>query len=135
MAAALAVLAWLPPSPPAAADPATLALRYAGPWPALQAPDGRFAEYLSTSGRGRYGEAVLGHALLTSGLQAGDERLVDAGLRAIGYAIVHPEVQEAFPSVFETYALAAAYKTLNLPMLTAEVPRSAMGIVMPSGAS
>ena len=109
MAVALAVLAWLPPPASAASDPATLALRYAGPWPSLQAPDGRFAEYLSTSGRGRYGEAVLGHALLTSGLQAGDERLVDAGLRAIGYAIVHPEVQEAFPSVFETYALAAAY--------------------------
>jgi hypothetical protein len=31
-------------------------------------------------------------------------------------------------------ALAAAYGKLNLPMLTIEVPRSAMGIMMPSGA-
>jgi hypothetical protein len=29
--------------------------------------------------------------------------------------------------------LAAAYKKLNLPMLTIEVPRSAMGVMMPSG--
>lgn len=32
-------------------------------------------------------------------------------------------------------ALAAAYRKLDLPMLTVEVPRSAMGIMMPSGAS
>jgi hypothetical protein len=32
-------------------------------------------------------------------------------------------------------ALATAYRKLNLPMLTVELPRSAMGIVMPSGAS
>jgi hypothetical protein len=31
-------------------------------------------------------------------------------------------------------ALAAAYRKINLPMLTIEVPRSAMGIMMPSGA-
>ena len=30
-------------------------------------------------------------------------------------------------------ALAAAYTKLNLPMMTIEVPRSAMGVVMPSG--
>jgi hypothetical protein len=32
-------------------------------------------------------------------------------------------------------ALAAAYRKLNLPMLTIEVPRGAMGVVMPSGAA
>jgi hypothetical protein len=31
-------------------------------------------------------------------------------------------------------ALASAYRKLNLPMLTIEVPRSAMGVMMPSGA-
>jgi hypothetical protein len=108
VAAVLAVLC-LPSPASAASDPAALALRYAGPWPALQAPDGRFTEYVSTDGRGRYGEAVLGHALLASGLRASDDRFVDAGLRAIGYALRHPEVQEAYPSVFETYALVAAY--------------------------
>ena len=31
-------------------------------------------------------------------------------------------------------ALTAAYKSLNLPLMTVELPRSAMGVMMPSGA-
>jgi hypothetical protein len=31
-------------------------------------------------------------------------------------------------------ALAAVYKSMNLPLMTVELPRSAMGVMMPSGA-
>ena len=104
---AVAAIAAIPAAAQAAPDPGALALRQAGPWPALQAPDGRFADYASASGR--YGEAMLGYALLSSGLRDGQATFVDTGLRAIGYALAHPEVQEAFPSVFESFALAAAW--------------------------
>jgi len=31
-------------------------------------------------------------------------------------------------------ALTAAYTSMNLPLMTVELPRSAMGVMMPSGA-
>jgi len=81
------------------------------PWVGLQTADGPFPDYVSgeAGGLGRYGEAMLGYALLQTGLRDGSQPLVDAGLRAIGYALRHPERQEADHSVFEMYALAAAY--------------------------
>ena len=111
LATVLALLACLPPSAGAEPDAASLAQRYASPWPALQTADGRFADYVSgaADGRGRYGEAMLGYSLLAGGLRDGEATFVDAGLRAIGYALSQSEVQEAYPSVFEMYALAAAY--------------------------
>jgi hypothetical protein len=81
------------------------------PWIAVQTADGPFPDYVSggAGGLGRYGEAMLGYALLQTGLRDASEPLVDAGLRAIGYALRHPERQEADHSVFEMFALAAAY--------------------------
>jgi hypothetical protein len=101
----------LAPQAAASFDPSELALRYASPWPALQTADGRFRDYVSgqADGHGRYGEAMLGYALLRTGLRAGDPSLVDSGLRGLAYALAHPERQQADISVFEMYALAAAY--------------------------
>jgi hypothetical protein len=91
--------------------PASLASRYSAPWLALQTEDGRFSDYVSgaADGHGRYGEAMLGYALLQTGLRDGNQAYIDAGLRAIGFALRHPERQEAERSVFEMHALAAAY--------------------------
>jgi hypothetical protein len=100
-------------APPATAEswPA-LAERIAAPWPALQQPDGRFADYVA-GGRPmpqtRYAEAMLGYGLLLVGLQDGRRDQVDAGLRAIAWSTSRPYADNGGPSVFENLALAAAY--------------------------
>lgn len=88
-----------------------IAARDAAPWPALQVSDGQFYDYVSgaADGAGRYGESMLGYGLLQSGLHFGDRRLITSALRAIAYAVDRPWLQVQDPSVFESFALAAAY--------------------------
>ena len=108
--AALAVCASLPADAAAQPDPGALALAYSGPWPALQTPAGSFADYVTGADNGgRYGEAMLGYALLGSGLRTGQQAFIGAGLQAIGYALRQSATRTGLPSVFEMYALAAAY--------------------------
>ena len=83
----------------------------ARPWPALQVSDGRFYDYVSgaADGAGRYGESMLGYGLLQSGIRLGRDGYVSAGLRAISYPVLRPWLERQDPSVFESFALAAAY--------------------------
>jgi hypothetical protein len=104
----LALLAALPAAA-AADDTAALTRDIAAPWPGLQREDGSYYDYLKPYGGGRYSEAMLGLALLQVGLRDGDDRSVSSGLRGVGYALAHGDRQAADPSVFETFALAAAY--------------------------
>ena len=83
-----------------------LARAHAAPWPGLQRADGSFEERLR---RGRYGESVLGLALLESGLRDGDRRRVNAGLGGLRWAIERPYLRDGQPSVFEAFAVAAGY--------------------------
>jgi hypothetical protein len=117
IAAALAVGALAGGAAPAAAqdlrgDAAAEAHAIAQPWPDLQDEDGRFTDYTSATGRNsyaRYGESALGYALLQTGLRENSSRLIRAGLRGVSAAVARPEEQANYPSVFETYAVAAAY--------------------------
>ncbi len=99
--------------PPSASAPwAALARAIAAPWPGLQNADGTFPDYVFGGEPGfsaRYGESMLGYGLLTCGLREGDERLIDAGLRGLSYAVGRSDLQENRPSVFENLAVAAAY--------------------------
>jgi hypothetical protein len=109
----LAALA-LPCPSAGAAEPWTgLAHRIAEPWPALQQADGRFADSVN-GGRPmpqtRYADSMLGYGLLLSGLHGGEREHVDAGLRAITWATSRPWGDNGGPSVFETLALAGAYR-------------------------
>jgi len=85
---------------------AVLARAHAAPWPRLQRADGSFENRL---GQGRYGESMLGLALLETGLRDGDGRQVNAGLAGLRWAIQRPEMRDRHPSVFEAFALASAY--------------------------
>lgn len=102
-----------PPTRPAA-DAArwrALAGRIAAPWPRLQDADGRFRDYVVGRRAGfpeRYGESVMGYALLQSGIRDRSRRAVAAGLRAIEW-VVSPGGGSPRASPFETLALAAAY--------------------------
>lgn len=109
------VVALFAPGAARAQDAGALAGAYSAPWPALQEPDGRYHDFMSDSadGAGRYGESMLGYGLIATGLRNGDGRLVDSGLKAIAYVLAHPERQQANPSVFETFALAASYNLVQ----------------------
>jgi hypothetical protein len=89
-----------------------LARAMAAPWPALQLAEGTFPDYLhgdrpprST----RYGEAVLGYALLQTGLRESDDALVDAGLRGLEWFVGRRDLQRDHPSVFANAFVASAY--------------------------
>jgi hypothetical protein len=83
-------LIWLMPPAPAAAAAGPeleLARRLAAPWPAMQRPDGRFADVLEPGRRPRrHASAVLGYGLLLTGASHRDGRLIRSGARAISAA-------------------------------------------------
>jgi hypothetical protein len=89
-----------------------LARAMAEPWPDLQNADGTFPDYVQGGQPGvsaRYGESMLGYALLHTGIREDERRFIDAGLRGVSYAVDHPELQRDRPSVFEDLAVASAY--------------------------
>jgi len=107
VAVALALAASLPCAAARAQEgPAELARAHAAPWLSLQRADGSFEDRLRP---GRYGESILGLALLQTGLRDGDRRRVDAGMAGLRWAIERPHLRDAQPSVFEAFALASAY--------------------------
>ena len=66
----------------------------AAPWPAIQRPDGSLPDYLdavSDSYGGfpdtRYGNALMGYALLQTGLRERDTEITAAGRRALMFAM------------------------------------------------
>ena len=75
-------------------------------YPKLQRPNGHFRS--SIGGGTRYGNAYMGYALLLSGVRAGDDAAVEAGLRGLTYPL-QPGRTPNRPSVFEILALAAGY--------------------------
>jgi hypothetical protein len=101
------------------AEWAALAGEIAAPWPGLQTAGGNFPDYTDgliprtgTQGDGtRYGDAVLGLALIQHGLRIRDDRMIDSGIRAVSWAASYERrgLQQKKPSVFEAYAVAAAY--------------------------
>ena len=120
----LAVVLLRDPAPagerrPAGAAPASrwlaLARAMAAPWPAVQEPSGRLGDYtdelpgaFGLHAGTRYGDAVGGYALIDAGVRDDDRRLVRTGIRAISFA-TDPERRPSRPSVFEQFAVAAAY--------------------------
>jgi hypothetical protein len=93
----------------------SLARAMAAPWPRLQEPSGRLVDYtdelpgaFGVHGGTRYGDAVMGYALIDAGVRERDRRLVRTGIRAISFA-TDPARRPSRPSVFEQLAVAAAY--------------------------
>ena len=87
-----------------------IAAQIAKPWPERQTAAGSFPDYMERRGsraRDLYGHAMLGYGLLATGIQRGDGRLVDSGLRGLVYAVDHPRPFHSV--VFEKLALAAGY--------------------------
>jgi hypothetical protein len=100
-----------------------LAREMAAPWPAIQQEKGNYPDYLDGIVYGnnrpqdwvgtRYGDALMGYALIQVGLREGDRSFLESGLRAVSFATdpdrVHPPIPVIRPSVFEFWAVASAY--------------------------
>ena len=106
---------------PSTWDP--LAERIAAPWPGLQNENGTYQDYVYGGdvsfclvrqckpglGNARYAEAVLGYALLRTGVRTGDGALIDTALRSLTWVAEHPEYRDTLQTNFETWALSSAY--------------------------
>jgi hypothetical protein len=92
--------------PPAGAAWRALARDIASPWPRLQQRDGRLPDYMDERHGSRYGDSLMGYALIRTGLREDDRALVRTGLRAVTYGV---EKRLPFHSSFENFAVAAAY--------------------------
>jgi hypothetical protein len=120
------LLAVFAPAGAASAAPrewSALATQMAQPWSALQNADGTFRDYVYGGnvsfclqrscapgfGNARYGESVLGFALLQRGIDTRDGHLIDTGLKALNFVADHPELQRTLPTVFEGLAMSSAY--------------------------
>ena len=105
------------------ADWAALTSGLAAPWPALQTGDGPYRDYTDglapntfNIGPGtRYGDALLGLALIQQGLLEDDRRLVDSGVRALAWVTAEEQRKRQWhePSVFETLAVPTAYNLMR----------------------
>lgn len=86
----------------------------AAAWPAQQDANGRFRDYTDRFygpefAYSRYGDAMLGYALMQTGLRDDDPALVRSGLRGISWVLRRPAGFHKRGSVFEYMAMASAY--------------------------
>jgi hypothetical protein len=120
----VALLAALLAPAPAQADRSDwvdLANEIAAPWPSLQGSNGEFPDYTDDEipnqyGDGtRYGDAVLGWALIQRGLRERDQTLIDSGVDSVVFAIGsgRRRLHVHEPSVFEAMAVAGAYNLIR----------------------
>jgi hypothetical protein len=109
------------PAHAAKADWVALANSIARPWPGLQRSNGEYPDFTDDEipkqhGAGtRYGDSILGWALIQRGLREHDQKLIDSGVDAIVFAIGsgRRDLVEREPSVFEAMAVAGAYNLIK----------------------
>lgn len=88
--------------------------RMARPWPRVQRRSGTFPDYTDNSPivpDTRYGDAMMGYALVRAGLRLHDRKLVRSGLRGVDYGVRHwaGGRKTILQSVFENWAVPATY--------------------------
>jgi hypothetical protein len=122
LALAILIAAFAAPAAHAqtAADWRGLASEIASPWPNLSKGDGELIDYMDEytnpggkPGGTRYGDAVMGYALIQTGLRDGNTALIDTGIRSISWATdpnrYFPPEARSDDSVFEQWGVSAAY--------------------------
>jgi hypothetical protein len=92
----------------------TLSREIAAAWPSQQDANGRYRDYTdqfyaSEYAYTRYGDAMLGYALIQSGIRDDESELIASGLKGIGWVIKRPRNFHKRGSVFEYMAMASAY--------------------------
>jgi hypothetical protein len=104
-----------------------LAAQMASPWPGLAKGDGELIDYMDEytnpggkPGGTRYGDALMGYALIQVGLREDDTKLIDTGIRSLSWATdpnryFAPEARSD-DSVFEQWGVAAAYNLARVKL-------------------
>src|SRR5215208_3270610 len=90
-----------------------LSAQMAKPWPEAQRHDGRYKS--AVGGNTRYGESLMGFALIQHGLDNDQDELVDSGLKALAYSVPRLGTQNR-DSIFEALGIVGAYKRLKADM-------------------
>src|SRR5215217_4089828 len=90
-----------------------LSAQMAKPWPDAQRRDGRYKS--AVGGNTRYGESLMGFALIQHGLDNDQSELVDSGLKALAYSVPRLGTQSR-NSIFEALGIVGAYKRLKADM-------------------
>ncbi|HKP90951.1 MAG TPA: hypothetical protein VJT75_13370, partial [Thermoleophilaceae bacterium] len=88
--------------------------RMARPWPQVQARSGTYFDYTDDSPTipdTRYGDAMMGYALVRAGRRLHDPKLIRSGLRGVAYGVAHwaGGRKTITQSVFENWAVPATY--------------------------
>lgn len=86
----------------------------ARPWPSIQRRSGTYPDYTDDSPvvpDTRYGDAMMGYALVRAGLRLHNPKLIRSGLRGVAYGVVHwgGGRKTITQSVFENWAVSATY--------------------------
>jgi hypothetical protein len=86
----------------------------ARPWPSTQRRSGTFIDYTDDSPTvpdTRYGDAMMGYALVRAGRRLHDPKLIRSGLRGVAYGVRHWAGGRTtlLQSVFENWAVPATY--------------------------
>jgi hypothetical protein len=86
----------------------------ARPWPSVQSRSGTYRDFTDDSPivpDTRYGDAMMGYALVRAGLRLDDPKLVRSGLRGVAYGVRHwaGGRKTITQSVFENWAVPATY--------------------------
>lgn len=127
LAIALALLLAAPATAATRADWVNLANEIASPWPNLQKGEGELIDYMDEytnpggkPGGTRYGDALMGYALIQTGLRSGNRSYVDTGIRSISWATdpnrYFPPEARSDDSVFEQWGVAAAYNLARVQL-------------------
>jgi hypothetical protein len=88
--------------------------RVAASWMGRQTLDGSYYDALVPPGtHSRYGESMLGYAMVQAGLRRGDRRLLNAGVRGVDAAVRENGFRRNGDAPFENLAIAAAYNVLR----------------------
>ncbi|MEA2478519.1 MAG: hypothetical protein QOJ07_441 [Thermoleophilaceae bacterium] len=91
---------------PTLALAADLSAQMAEPWPAVQRDNGHYRS--AVGGGTRYGDSLLGFALIQQGLRENNDKLVQSGLRGLSYAVPRAALHSR-PSIFEALGIVGAY--------------------------
>jgi hypothetical protein len=125
--AAFAATMATPAQAKTAADWRALADRIAAPWPKLQKGEGELIDYMDEytnpggkPGGTRYGDALMGYALIQTGLRQNNRAYIDTGIRSLSWATdpnryFAPDARSD-DSVFEQWGVAAAYNLARVKL-------------------
>jgi hypothetical protein len=84
----------------------------AAPWPKVQKANGHFRS--GVGGGTRYGDSMLGFALIQQGISENDEALIKSGMQGMAFAVPRLALHSR-PSIFEAMAVVGVYNLRGDP--------------------